>query len=360
MTCFGNGKSQGVGVLGPLLRPRPQQPDQLRRHADRVDPRRAGLRARRIRHLPHARRPGGAGRVLLADDEDAVHRRLAGRLRDRPRQQHELRRAVLQPPDPRHHRGLRPRALRGPERLPRSDQRIRTRCSSATTTSGTRRTLARTSSSARSPAASANFQGLEFVFRKRFANRWQMLTSYNWNDAQGQHQLRLERGLPGRRGLPRSARAQPVRHAAGPDQEPDQGRRVLLVRLRPAAGRHVQLELGHGGQPHVPGVGTQPAASRDGCRTPSSSPATPRAGWRPTRWVRSRIPRGVRWTCARSTCAGVGPANVEFFVDVFNVLDSQGPVRNQDLVAGSGGKAFGDEIKWVSPRRAFLGARVRF
>ena len=30
-----------------------------------------------------------------------------------------------------------------------------------------------------------NFQGLEFVFRKRFANRWQLLTSYNWADAEG-------------------------------------------------------------------------------------------------------------------------------------------------------------------------------
>ena len=30
-----------------------------------------------------------------------------------------------------------------------------------------------------------DFNGLEFVFRKRFANRWQLLTSYNWLDAKG-------------------------------------------------------------------------------------------------------------------------------------------------------------------------------
>jgi len=35
-------------------------------------------------------------------------------------------------------------------------------------------------------------------------------------------------------------------------------------------------------------------------------------------------------------------------------------VRNQDLVAGSGGIAFGSPIQWVQPRRAFLGARFRF
>ena len=35
-------------------------------------------------------------------------------------------------------------------------------------------------------------------------------------------------------------------------------------------------------------------------------------------------------------------------------------VRKQDLVAGQGGNAFGDEILWVNPRRAFLGVRVKF
>ena len=46
--------------------------------------------------------------------------------------------------------------------------------------------------------------------------------------------------------------------------------------------------------------------------------------------------------------------------NLFNVANSQGSIRNQDLVAGSGGKAFGDPILWVNPRRAFLGTRVKF
>ena len=50
----------------------------------------------------------------------------------------------------------------------------------------------------------------------------------------------------------------------------------------------------------------------------------------------------------------------EFFVDVFNLFDDQAPTRVQDLVAGAGADAFLDEIDWVTPRRAFLGARVRF
>jgi len=51
---------------------------------------------------------------------------------------------------------------------------------------------------------------------------------------------------------------------------------------------------------------------------------------------------------------------MEFFVDLFNVLNNQAPIREQDLVAGQGGNAYGDEILWVQPRRAFLGARLRF
>ena len=56
----------------------------------------------------------------------------------------------------------------------------------------------------------------------------------------------------------------------------------------------------------------------------------------------------------------VGGVNAEFFVDLFNVFNTQSAIREQDLVAGQGGNAFGDEILWVLPRRAFLGARLRF
>ena len=93
----------------------------------------------------------------------------------------------------------------------------------------------------------------------------------------------------------------------------------------------------------------------------SRSPASPRAGWRRIRSARSRTRRGARWTCARSTTgASRADLNVEFFVDLFNIANKQGAIREQDLVAGSGGNAFGSEILWVNPRRAFLGARVKF
>ena len=54
------------------------------------------------------------------------------------------------------------------------------------------------------------------------------------------------------------------------------------------------------------------------------------------------------------------PAAVEVFVDVFNVTDTQDSIRDQDLVAGTGGIAFGEAIRFVGPRRFFLGTRVSF
>ena len=51
---------------------------------------------------------------------------------------------------------------------------------------------------------------------------------------------------------------------------------------------------------------------------------------------------------------------VELFADIFNLLDDQDAPRNQDLLAGAGGIAFGDGIRFTPPRRMFLGARLSF
>ena len=55
--------------------------------------------------------------------------------------------------------------------------------------------------------------------------------------------------------------------------------------------------------------------------------------------------------------AGYG---LELFADVFNLLDNQNATRNQDLLAGTGGNAFGDGIRFTAPRRVFIGTRLNF
>ena len=44
-----------------------------------------------------------------------------------------------------------------------------------------------------------------------------------------------------------------------------------------------------------------------------------------------------------------GKAGAELFVDIFNVFNNQDSTRNQDLVAGSGGVAFGEPLTQRSP-----------
>ncbi|WP_286272483.1 TonB-dependent receptor [Thalassotalea hakodatensis] len=50
----------------------------------------------------------------------------------------------------------------------------------------------------------------------------------------------------------------------------------------------------------------------------------------------------------------------EFFLDIFNALDDQAPIRVQDLAGGDGTFSYGEEMEWVEPRRFYLGARISF
>ncbi|MEZ5545340.1 MAG: TonB-dependent receptor [Lysobacteraceae bacterium] len=51
---------------------------------------------------------------------------------------------------------------------------------------------------------------------------------------------------------------------------------------------------------------------------------------------------------------------LEFFVDVFNILDKQKPITAMALEAGNGVYSFGEATSWVAPRRAYLGVRYSF
>ena len=50
----------------------------------------------------------------------------------------------------------------------------------------------------------------------------------------------------------------------------------------------------------------------------------------------------------------------EFFLDIFNVLDDQAVIEEEQLINGSGSFAFGDGKDWVAPRRFYLGAKLLF
>ena len=56
----------------------------------------------------------------------------------------------------------------------------------------------------------------------------------------------------------------------------------------------------------------------------------------------------------------VGDMEVDFFADIFNLLDDQAVIRIQDLIPGGDGFEFMEGVTFVDPRRYFLGARLRF
>ncbi|HEX7047545.1 MAG TPA: TonB-dependent receptor [Gammaproteobacteria bacterium] len=51
---------------------------------------------------------------------------------------------------------------------------------------------------------------------------------------------------------------------------------------------------------------------------------------------------------------------IEVFLDIFNILDNQATIAEQDLVGGDGVYNFGEANDWVVPRQFYLGARYSF
>lgn len=204
-----------------------------------------------------------------------------------------------------------------------------------------------------------DFQGLEFVLRKRFSDRWQFLTSYNWNDGEGN---------------------------TNSDSNADFQGDVLF--LDPRAPNQYGTQPGlvthvlKGGGSYEFDFGLQLGA----VFTWNSGVTLSQTFLSSSRHLPNRVPAaeafefgGVvgRWLAPDSVGTIGGPdygqidlrvqyrrpfglTNLELFVDLFNALDTQSAVRTQDLTAGQGGVAFGEPTQWLLPRRAFVGARVTF
>jgi hypothetical protein len=205
-----------------------------------------------------------------------------------------------------------------------------------------------------------NYQGLEFVFRKRFSEGWQLLTSYNWNDADGNTNSDSNADFQGDVIFldPRA-----------PNQFDRQPGNISHL-LKGALSYSFQFGLQLGG---VFNWNSGTFASRtflaSGRNLPirvAANEAYEYAGVR-ERWIAPDTVGALEnpsWGTvdvrAQYNQRLVGDTAVEFFVDIFNIANNQGSIRNQDLVAGSGTTAFGDPIQWVTQRRAFLGARLKF
>jgi hypothetical protein len=210
------------------------------------------------------------------------------------------------------------------------------------------------------PDSERNYRGLELVFRRRLANNWQALASYNYLNAKGN---------------------------AISDGNADFVGDVLFLDPRapnmygtvPGTIPHIFKLAGS----YATDFGLQFGATYRW----NSGTIVNKTFFATSRHLPNRVPVGqtfefagitnTRWTAPDSIGGVENPAwgsvdlrleyvrdiqraTAEFFFDIFNVFDQQSPIRLQDLVAGSGGNPFLSEIQWNTPRRAFLGARLRF
>jgi hypothetical protein len=205
-----------------------------------------------------------------------------------------------------------------------------------------------------------NYQGLEFVFRKRFSDNWQLLSSYNWNDAEGNTNSDSNADFQGDviwldPRAPNQYGRQPgsITHLlkGGGSYTFNMGLQLgaffnwnsgtFASRTFLASGRNLPLRVSAAEAFDFGGVVERWIA-------PNTVGTLQNPSWG-TLDLRVQYNRRI-----------VGDVAAEVFADFFNVANNQTAIREQDLVAGTGSNPFGSEIQWVTPRRAFIGARLKF
>jgi hypothetical protein len=204
-----------------------------------------------------------------------------------------------------------------------------------------------------------NAQGLELAFRKRYADRWQALVSYNWLDAEGNTNSDSNADFQGDVIFldPRA----PNQFGRQPGS---------ISHLFKAAGSYsfdfgLQLGAFYTWNSGTYSSNTFLASSRNLPIRVSPTEQFEYAGIT-TRWIAPNTVGAIEnpsWgtlDLRAQYTRRIGRATGEVFVDLFNITDNQNAIRNQDLVAGQGTLVYGEGIQWITPRRAFVGARVRF
>ena len=204
-----------------------------------------------------------------------------------------------------------------------------------------------------------DYQGIDLVFNRRFADRWQALLWYSWNDFKGNSNsdsnadfqgdvIWLDPRAPNVYG-PQPGTIHHLLNASGSYQLPmglqfgttlrwNSG--TLASRTASSSGRNLPIR-----------VATEDAFLFAGILDRWVQPNAVGALTNPSAFTADFRVEYVR---------NVGQAKAELFVDIFNVLDNQNAIRNQDLVAGAGATSFGSGLVFREPRRFFLGARLSF
>ncbi len=204
-----------------------------------------------------------------------------------------------------------------------------------------------------------NYHGVELNLRKRYSNNWQGLLSYSYNDAMGNSNSDSNADFQGDV-LELDPRA-PNQYGRQP------GSIKHVFKLGGSYLLNMGIELG-GGYRWNSGTIASKTYLASGRNLPIQvTPANQftYAGI-PFQWIDPTAvgsltnPSWGQLDLRLKYSRRMGKLRPEAFVDMFNVFNSQGSTRDQDLVAGSGGIAFGQPIRYLDPQRFFLGVRVNY
>ncbi|KXI27004.1 TonB-dependent receptor [Paraglaciecola hydrolytica] len=202
------------------------------------------------------------------------------------------------------------------------------------------------------------YKGYEFSFRKHRSNdNWQMLASYTHNDAKGNSNSDSNADYQG--DIERYDPRAPNQYGKQPGNIEDQlkfagsyffdngfeigavyswNSGTLYSETESVGGRHLPIAVDtpyeYGGYTHD--------WIREGA---VGSHSTPSYGT-----LDLRVKYEMDFDIYKA----------EFFLDIFNALDNQAVIREQDLFYGGGGFEFGEAQAWIEPRRFYLGGRLSF
>ncbi|MGH8636019.1 MAG: hypothetical protein ACREUZ_02680, partial [Burkholderiales bacterium] len=203
-----------------------------------------------------------------------------------------------------------------------------------------------------------DYQGVDVIFRKRYSNNWQALLSYTYNNAEGNTNSDSNADFQGdvlwldpRAPFAYSTQPGNIPHIFKAAGSYDTKFGVQLgAAYRWNAGSYASrtfLDFGR----NLP-IQVDEAYEVNGATEHWIAPDAIGSLQNPS-WgqLDVRVEYSKRF---------VDRLGAEFFVDIFNLTNNQTAIRNQDLVAGSGGTAFGEGLRFNDPRRFFLGARLSF
>ena len=204
-----------------------------------------------------------------------------------------------------------------------------------------------------------DWQGLELIFRKRYSDNWQLLASYNYADADGNTNsdgnfdgagdvIFLDPRAPNRTGI------QP-------------GLVENLFKVHGSYNWDNGFQLGGSYRWNSGPILNRNGGQAFGRSLPDRVETAFEAGGVTDNFIAPDaigfidgssygvldVRASYLWTLNDRT-------ELDFFADIFNILDEQDVIIVQDLVTGGDGFNFLEGTDFVQPRRYFLGARLRF